>query len=87
MKTFALYVAVLLALSAAPALGGVNSGGTACLSWNQSSVVTNIESLPGNPVALHVLLSGAPDVRSLAVHLRWSPRLERYRLLRFVVAK
>lgn len=71
--------------SGCPAPGGVenNASGTIRLTWDYNNVVEAIPIPPPTPFPLFVHLSGAPDVRQLAVTLRWSPydSLACYRVL------
>lgn len=71
-----LLAAVLLAAAVvvvAPASAGNNFGGRAALSWSGIAQVGDLGTVATQPAPLYLLLSGAPDVRSLAVELKWSP--------------
>jgi hypothetical protein len=52
--------------------GGNNASGTAHLSWVQDSTVSELPAPPGARFPLFVLLEHAPDIRELAVTVRWS---------------
>jgi Subtilase family len=56
-----------------PVVAGNNVGATARLSWSADAEVSNVDSLPANPLPLYLLLSGAQDVQALAVDIRWTP--------------
>jgi len=43
------------------------------LSWSRIAVVSDLSTVPAGPVPLYLLIEGTPDVRSLAVDLKWSP--------------
>ena len=56
-----------------PSHAGYNASGSAWLSWDEAAFVTDLRTVPSNPFPLFVQLKNAPDVRALAIHLRWSP--------------
>ncbi len=56
-----------------PVHAGNNFGGSAALSWSGIAEVSDLPTVPVEPVPLYLLLTGIPDVRSLAVELKWSP--------------
>ncbi len=52
---------------------GNNIGGAARLGWQQGVGVQDLTLPPSGPFPLFLNLQGAPDVRKLAVHLKWAP--------------
>lgn len=57
-----------------PLYAGSNAAGVASLSWSASGPLTNLDSPPQwQRVPLYLKLENAPDVRKLAVELRWTP--------------
>lgn len=55
------------------AWAGNNAGALATLSWSRNVQLTDLTQVPSTPFPLFLRLDGAPDVRSLAVTLRWTP--------------
>lgn len=55
------------------AWAGNNAGALATLSWSRNVQLTDLTQVPSTPFPLFLQLDGAPDVRSLAVTLRWTP--------------
>lgn len=62
-------IALLMAISTANA--GENANGTATLSWDDAELVTDLPTLPASTFPIFVHLRNAPDVRALALNLRW----------------
>ncbi|MBI5711654.1 MAG: hypothetical protein HZC42_15315 [Candidatus Eisenbacteria bacterium] len=52
---------------------GKNAAGTVRLSWDPAGAVTDRTKVPAGVFPLYLHLDSAPDVRALAVHLRWFP--------------
>ena len=65
-------IAALL-IHSSPVHAGNNFGGSGFLSWSATAGVGDLAAVPPGPTPLYLLLSGAPDIRSLAVELKWSP--------------
>lgn len=72
-RVLTLVVGLAVCLGAIPAFAGNNFGATAVLSWNAMAQVSNLETAPTGTTPLYLLIEGAPDVRTLAVELQWSP--------------
>jgi hypothetical protein len=60
-------------LYSAPTQAGNNAGGTAHFSWSPSATVTDLATAPLEAAPLYLVLDGVPDLRQLAVEMRWSP--------------
>ena len=64
---------VVLALTASRGFAGGNAGGQAFLSWDRAGVVTSLNSVPATSFPLYLHLHNAPDIRALAVWIKWTP--------------
>ena len=69
---FALLTAVLIG-APRTADAGKNAGGSAHLTWDPEGRIEILSRSPANPFLLYLHLQSAPDIRSLAVDLRWYP--------------
>ncbi|HEY6195552.1 MAG TPA: FlgD immunoglobulin-like domain containing protein [Candidatus Eisenbacteria bacterium] len=73
-RTRALLVAVVVYLAWLPTVqAGNNAGGTAYLTWDVAGQVPVLSQPVAQPFPLYLHLAGVPDIRSLAVSLRWAP--------------
>ena len=52
---------------------GRNAGGSAWLTWDEAGAVTDLRTVPSTAFPLLVHLGNVPDVRALAIDLRWFP--------------
>lgn len=72
-RAIAMLVLAAFPISAAPSDAGNNFGGTATLSWSSVAQITDRSNVPTAPVPLYLILDGVPDLRSLAVEVKWLP--------------
>ncbi|MGH2376350.1 MAG: S8 family serine peptidase, partial [bacterium] len=63
---------LLLMLVARETTAGKNAAGKASLSWDPQGVATQMAQPPSSTFPLFLHLSDTPNIRSLAVELRWS---------------
>src|SRR5215813_1778087 len=75
MKTFAVAIGILvLGLRSAPlATAGNNASASATLSWDRAGTVTSLMAAPGAHFPFFVHLENAPDIRALAIWIKWTP--------------
>lgn len=69
----AMALGLLLTVSPPLSYAGNNAGGTIRLSWDENGHVTNLNVISSTPFPLFAHISGAPDVRALAIQLVGHP--------------
>lgn len=55
------------------ARAGNNAGGSAYLTWDVAGQVPVLSQPVAQPFPLYLHIQGAPDIRSLAINIRWAP--------------
>ena len=66
-------VSIGAVLLASASFAGTNAGGAAYLSWDRVDTLATIQVPETDPFPLYVHIDGAPDIRELAITLRWMP--------------